>query len=254
MATNLLIGNAGVGINLTSVSVNNTAHARYPVKNLFGGTKPDYFKLATATSGDTRITINTTSQTTNFLYLAKAITLKNDDVGTITVKGHSSDNYGAATTVATISSFGSATMIGTDSDDYLATWATSSSFPWWYINYNASAVSLIMHSKAFLGQSFDPGKDPTGTIVSTRVKPLGVNRRSKLSFDISWEGISYAKAVEMYQKFYRPRRRSPIVLYTVDYHDILFDKKAIFGRVLDMTVPPRQTDYCDVTMSVEELP
>jgi hypothetical protein len=254
MATNLLLGNAGVALGAFSVATSNTANSKYPVTNLFGGTKPDYYRLATATSGDTRLTINTSSQSANFLYLGKALLLKNDDVGTITIKGHSSNNYGAGTTVHTISTFGSAAMVGPDDDDYLATFTLSSAFEWWFINYNASAASLVMHSKAFLGQSFDPGKDPTGTVSITRERPLGANRRAAYTFDISWEGLSYAKAVEMYQRFNKPRRHNPIVLYTTDYHSLLMNHRVIYGRVLSMTQPPRQTNFVDVSMTVEELP
>lgn len=253
MPSNLLLANCGLPLDAIAVSVNNTQDTRYIKENLFGGNKVDSFRLATATSGDTRLTIQTASSTTNFLYLGKAITLKNDDVGTITVKGHSVDNYAAGTTVTTLSSFGSATLMGPDSDDYVTTFATSSSFPYWYVNYNASAASLILHSKCFLGNYVDPGKDPTGTVTATRIRPTGARRRAAYTFELSWEGLSYSKAVEMYQKFYRNRRHNPIILFTTSYHDILFGHKVLFGRVLDMTVPPRQTDYVDVTMSFEEV-
>lgn len=254
MTSNLLIGNAGLALGATSVSCTNTESTSYPVTNLFGGTKPDYFRLATATSGDTRVKINTTSQAANFLYLGKAILLKNDDIGTITVKGHSSDNYAAGTTVATISSFGSASLYGPDSDDYITTFATSSSFPWWYVNYNASAVSLVMHSHCFLGQYFDPGRDPNNGVRVIRTRPLGANRRALYTIEVTWEGISYANAVQMYQKFYRPRRHNPIILFSTTYHSVLLGNRVLFGRVLDMTVPPRQTSYCDISMTFEELP
>ncbi len=254
MPSNLLIGNAGVALGAISVAVNNTANTSYPVTNLFGGTKPDYFMLNTATSGDTRITINNNSMACDFLYLGKALLLKNSNVGTITIRGHSVDNYAAATTVATISSFGSASMVGPDSDDFITTFTLSSSFPWWYINYNASAASLIMHSHAFLGQGFDPGRDPNTGLRILRTRPLGANRRSAYTFEVTWEGLSYTKAVEMYQKFNRPRRHNPIVLYTTTSHDILFGNRVLLGRILSMTQPPRQTNYVDVSMTFEELP
>jgi hypothetical protein len=253
MPANLLIANCGIPLDAIGVGVNNTQDSRFIKENLFGGNKVDSFRLATATSGDTRLTFSTSGKTANFLYLGKALTLKNDDVGTITVKAHSADVYGSATTITTLSSFGSTTLMGPDSDDYVTTFATSSSFPYWYVNYNASAASLILHSKCFFGTYVDPGKDPTGSVSATRIRPTGARRRAAYTFELSWEGLTYAKAVEMYQKFYRNRRHNPIILFTTSYHDILFGHKVLFGRVLDMTVPPRQTDYCDVTMSFEEI-
>jgi hypothetical protein len=255
MTTNLLIGNAGVGLRTLSVACNNTADTRYPATNLLGGNKTDYFRLATATSGDTRITINTTaSQTANFLYLGKANTLKKGGVGTITLRGHSSNNYAGATTITTVSSFGSASLVGPDEDDYITTFATTASYPWWFINYNAASASYVHHAKCFVGQLFDSGRDPTGIVSSVREQRLGANRRSAYTFDLSFEGMSYAKAVEMYQRFYFPRRHQPVILTTTSYHDILFGHRVLYGRIINMTTPPRQTGSCDVTMTFQEMP
>ncbi len=240
-------------MNSSVISVSNTQDSRYIKENLFGGNKVDSFRLATATSGDTRLTFTTAGETANFLYLAKAITLKNDDVATITLKASGSPVYGGASTIATLSSFTSASLVGPDSDDYITTFATTSSYQYWFVNYNATAASLILHSKLFFGNYFDPGVDPTGSVTAVRQRLSGAMRRSKYTFDLTWEGVTYANAVSMYQKFYRNRRHNPIILFTNTYHEILFGHRVLYGRVLDMTVPPRQTDYCDITMKFEEM-
>lgn len=253
MTTNLYLANCGIPLESSAISISNAASSTYPKENLFGGTKPDFFQVATGVSGDTLLTFTTAGQTANFIYLAKANLLQEASVNTITLKRHTANNYGAATTVTTLSSFTSATLYGPDLDDYITTFATTASSAYWFVNYNATATSKFSHSKLFLGNYFDPGKDPTGEVIATRTRPLGANRRAAYTLDLKWEGLTYAKTVEMYTKFYRPRRHNPVILFTTSYHDLLFDHRVLFGRITEMSMPPRVTDYCDVTMTWEEI-
>lgn len=253
MASNLLIANAGIPLDSIATTSSVTANGTQPFTNLFGGNKTDIFRKATSSSGDARITVNVTGSTANFIYLARANLLQQSYVNTITLKAHSSDAYASATTITTLSSFASATLMGPNSDDYLATFTTSSSYAWWFVNYNATSAGYFYHAKLFFGNYFDPGIDPTGTVELTRSRPHGARYRSLYKVKLRWEGLTYAKAVTMYNTYYRNRRHNPVILFTTTYHPLLNSHTVLFGRILEMSFPPRATDYCDVSCIFEEV-
>lgn len=252
--TNFLIGYAEIPLAAGSVSISTSESTTYPLKNLFGGDKADYFKANTAVSGDHLITFSSVSptKTANFLFLAKANLLKYASVGTITLKGHSANNYAAATTVQTVSSFGSATMVGPHLEDYITTFTTSSAYAYWFVNYNCSATSVIPHSKLFVGNLFDPGKDPD-SVSYTRIRPGSGYRKAIYTFTFGWQGLTRTKTEQMHNVFSRTRRMNPVILYTQSYHELLDSHRVILARVTDFTAPPRVTDYNDVSMTFEEL-
>lgn len=257
MTANLLIGYAEIPNLAISSSINNASSSLYPYANLFGGNKTDLHYLNTATSGDTRISLELPSGVTkscNFIYIGRANLLQEASVGTITLKANSTNDYATATTIHTISSFGSQALYGPNDDDYIAHISPSSAFRYWFINYNASSASKIPHAKFFFGSSFDPGLDPNAPATITRIKQGGAQRRPTYSFELTWNGLSYAKAVQMYLKFYRTRRYTPVIISTVSWHDILMGNRILYCRITAMSMPPRVTDYCDVTATFEEMP
>src|SRR5262249_19992474 len=158
---------------------------------------------------------------------AKANLLQQSFISTITLKGHSANNYAAATTITTLSSFTSATLVGPQSEDYLTTFATSSSYAYWFVNYNATSASKVPHAKLFLGTYSDRGMDLNAPPVITRERPTGARRKALYTFDLTWKGMTYAKTVSLYQRFYKPRRHSPVVLFTSSYHDALLGHQAV---------------------------
>jgi hypothetical protein len=257
MPTNLLIGYADIPNAATTTTLNRTESSMYPYANLFGGNKTDMFYLNTAASGDTRATFDLGSGATkssNFMYIARANLLQQANVNTLTLRGSATNNYATATTVRTLSSFTTQTLYGPNGDDFIDSFTASSSFRYWFLNYNATANSLYPHAKVFFGTSFDPGRDPNAPATITRIKQGGAQIRPTFSFDITWEGITYQKAIEMYLKFYKTRRFVPLVLFTTTWHDILMGHRAIFCRLTEMTMPPRVTDYCDISATFEEMP
>lgn len=224
MATNLLIGYADIPLASEYSAVSNTTSSTSPYTNLFGGNKTDLMYVSPTASGDTRISFRLPTgiaKPCDFLYLGRANLLQQAAVGTITLKANSVDNYATASTVKTLSAFGSTTLYGPNLDDYVESFTASSGYRYWWVNYNASAASTIAHSKLFFGSAFDPGIDPNASATITRLKVGGAQRRSTFSLELSWEGMTYAKAVAMYTLFYRTRRYIPIVLFTRTWHDIL---------------------------------
>lgn len=257
MATNLLIGYPDIQKEAATTSITNPSSSIYPVANLFGGNKTDLHYLNTAASGDTRIDLSLPSGTTkscDFIYIGRANLLQQSYVNTITLKAGSTNNYATATTIRTLSSFTSETLYGPNDDDYISSFTPSAAYRYWFINYNATSSSKIPHAKFFFGSSFDPGIDPNAPATITRIKQGGAQIRATTSFEFTWNGMAYSKAVQMYLKFYRTRRYMPLVIFTRDWHDILMGHRVIFCRLADMSIPPRVTDYCDVTATFEEIP
>lgn len=257
MSTNLLIGYAEIPNLATGSSINNASSALYPYTNLFGGNKTDLHYLDTSTSGDTRISLELPSGTTkpcDFIYIGRANLLQQANVGTITLKANSTNDYATATTIKTISSFGSQTLYGPNDDDYIEHITPSAAYRYWFINYNATSASKIPHAKFFFGSSFDMGLDPNAPATITRVKQGGSQMRPTYGFQFTWNGVLYAKAVQMYLKFYRTRRYTPVIISTKSWHDILMGHRVVYCRLTDMSMPPRVTDYCDITASFEEMP
>lgn len=257
MPSNLLIGYADIPNAAATTTLSRTESGLYPYSNLFGGNKTDIFTLSTSASGDTTATFDLGTSAvkgSNFIYIARANLLQQASINTITIKAGSTNNYAGATTIRTLSSFTTQTLYGPNGDDYIESHTASSTFRYWFINYNATAASLIPHAKFFLGTSFDPGRDPNAPATITRIKQGGAQIRPTFSFDITWEGIAYTKAIEMYLKFYKTRRFVPLVLFTTTWHDILMGHRVIFCRLTEMSMPPRVTDYCDISATFEEMP
>jgi hypothetical protein len=256
MATNLLLGYPHIPMNSVSTSFSRTASNLYPFPNLFGGNKTDLMYLDSAVTGDARFTfdVGASGLTADFVYLGRANLLQQASVETISFKANSTDDYGTATSIKELTSFNTSTLYGPAGDDYIEYFTESSAFRYWYVNYNSTAASEFPHAKLFFGKAFDPSLDPNAPATIYRVMDGGSRRRATYSFEFSWEGMPYAKAVEMYTEFYMKRRYGPILIFTTSWHDILMGNRVIFCRMTDMTLPPRVTDYCDVTANFEEMP
>lgn len=256
MASNLLIGIPRIPRDAT-VTCSRTSDSSYPFNNLFGGNKTDLFYLSAATSGDTRLTFDLGASATakaSFLYLGRANLLQQAFVNTITIKAHSANDYANATTIKTLSSFTTQTLYGPNNDDYIEKFNETSAYRYWFVNYNATSASKIPHAKLFFGTVIDPGRDPNSSATTTRIKEGGVKYRSSFSFKIAWDGIAYSEAIRMYTELYRTRRYTPLVIFTDTWHDILMGNRVIFCRLTSMDMPPRVTDYCDISATFEEMP
>lgn len=254
--SNLLIGYAQIPLASSTASVTTSADTGYGLTNLFGGSKFDWFRLATAVSGDTTITFDMGSgvtNTANMFFLAKANLLQSAYIGTITIKAHTANSYAGATTIQTYSTFTSTTLVGPQTEDYISYFTTSTAYRYWFINYNATSASQVPHSKMFVGNYFDPGIEPSEIVVASRTRTDPAQRRAIMTFDLKWKGLSYANTLTMYQQFGVKRRTSSIVLFTTSYHEVLHGYKCVYGRITNFTSPPRVTDYNDVSMTVEEM-
>lgn len=254
MTTNLVLGypqipNAASGFAIT----NGVASSTFPFSNLFGGNKTDLFEMQSATYSMPVFRFDLPQpMSADFLYIGRGVLLQ-EGVGAVELKAGSSTNYGAATQILYDNTFADISCVGPAADDYIATFNESASYDYWFIKYFGSDFSFP-HAKLFFGKAFDIGRDPNAPASITRLKVGGAKRRATFSFEFSWEGVRYDKAVEMYQLFYRTRRFQPVILFTRDWHDILMGNRVLFCRITSLTLPPRVTDHCDITATFEELP
>jgi hypothetical protein len=255
MAANLLLGYAEIPLRASSVTLSQTEDAKYPYSNLFGGNKTDRFALASAFSGNLRATFLNASGPCDFLYVGRARLLQKNKVASLSLKGNTSNTYATAATLLNNTSFASQTFYGPAEDDYIATFSpgSSSTYTHWWVDYTSSAASKFPHANLFFGKAFDPGIDPNDVLRFSRTATLGTKIRATYAFNLRWRGMTYAKAVEFYEKFSLNRRHTPVVLFTTSYHDILFGHRVLFGRITEVDMPPRITDYCDVTARFEEM-
>jgi hypothetical protein len=256
MASNFLIGIPRIPRDAV-VSCSRSSDSSYPFTNLFSGNKTDLFFTASAATGDTTFTFDLGSGNTaltNYIYIGRANLLQQDYVDTITIKAGATSNYASATTIKTISSFITASLYGPNGDDYIEKMANTASYRYWFVNYNSTSASKFIHSKLFFGEFLDIGRDPNAPATITRLKQGGANYRSSFTFQFSWEGIRYQDAVSIYLELYRTRRYTPIVIFTDTWHDLLMGSRVVFCRLTDMQLPPRVTDYCDVSATFEEMP
>jgi hypothetical protein len=257
MPTNLLIGTCDIPLSAVSTTVSATANSLYPVENLFCGNKTDLFRLNADSASPITITFDLgagVTKSANFLYIGNAGLLKNSKVTAIRLVGSATNSIGAGTTVLNITNFNNQTLYGPESNEFIQSFSTSAAFRYWFIEYTMSGASKIPHAKLFFGNYFDIGLDPNAPATIARIKQGGAQRRPTYSFDFSWIGVSYVKAVQMYLNLYRKRRFTPIIIFTDTWHDILMGNRVLFCRITNMSIPPRVTNYCDVTATFEEMP
>lgn len=257
MSTNLVFGYADIPQASEFSSINHVPNTLYPYTNLFGGNKVDRFYLDSPTTSDLVISFAlryAQPQSIDFIYLGKANLLQQSLVNSVTVKANTSDDLASATTVATYNPFNIEELYGPENEDFISLISESGQYRYWWVIYGTAASSLFPHSKLLFGKVFDPGLDPNQNATITRLRTGGLSRKSVFSFQFTWNGMTYEKAVDMYNTFYMTKRFVPLVLITRDWHDILMGNRAIFCRLTDMSLPPRITDYCNVSATFEELP
>lgn len=257
MTTNLVIGYADIPQASEFSSINHPPAQLYPYTNLFGGNKVDRFYLQDPVTGNLEIAFalpSSETQAVDFIFIAKATLLQQANVTSVALKANSSDNLATATTIATYSSFESEQLYGPEEEDFIDLMTESVAYRYWWVVYTSNNDSLFPHSKLMFGKVFDPGLDPNANATITRLRTGGVSRKSVFSFQFTWNGMTYDKAVDMYNAFYMTKRFVPLILITRTWHDILMGNRAIFCRLTDMSLPPRITDYCNVSATFEELP
>jgi hypothetical protein len=255
MATNLFLARAEIPLAAVSVASSVAEDATYVINNMFGGNKTDFFRKGVASGGYHTFSVSLASaKTANFLYIGKFKLLKDEGGSTYELYGNSSLSFSGATNVYANGSIGGTTLYGPRSEDLIVTFTESAAYQYWLTSYIAATDYSAPHAKLFFGKAFDTGRDPDEGVTLTRINPGVAQKDPYYRVELNWSGISYANTVLFYTTFVKPRRHQPIILFTTTYHGLLNDHRVLFGRIVDATMPPRVTDYNDITITFEEIP
>lgn len=263
MATNLLLGRPVIPHAATSFAIQKDTGASYtgsaatgaPETNLFGGNRTDSFRMTNAYTNLLLAFTLPSALTADFFFLGNANTLKGNGATRVILAYRSSSSYSGSTAAFDINPLSGETLRGPASEDILRTFTETSAFVYWWVEIVGGATTKYPFSKLFFGKSFDMGRDPDedGGFVTTRIRPTGARRRAAYAFDITWTGVTYAKAVEFYDTFVRRRRYAPVILFTTVYHELLNDHRGIYCRLISASMPPRVTGSNDITARFEEI-
>lgn len=263
MATNLRLGRPVIPHAATSVDLQldvgltytGGAASGYPVENLFGGNRADTFRMTNPYSNLLLAFTLPSALTADFLYLANTDVLKAGGATRLILAHHTSASYASSTREFDLNPLSGETLYGPESKDLIYTFTETVSRQYWWVNTLGASTCLYPMTKLFFGKSFDMGRDPDadGGLVIRRDRPTALRKRAAYSFDVTWSGVSYTKAVSFYQDFVLKRRFQPVVLYTLSYHEVLNNHRAVLCRLLDSTMPPIVTDTNKITATFEEV-
>lgn len=129
--------------------------------------------------------------TSQYLAIGRANLLQKSGVSTITLSG-SSDGI-SYSTVYNNASFASATLTGTNSEDFFITFATSTAYRYWRFRADSGATNSYKPlSKIYFGTLFDIGRDPTYPTIRTLNGVEDKTARQLLTFEFNYEGITDA--------------------------------------------------------------
>lgn len=262
MATNLRIGYPVIPLAASSVSLltdvgiaGPTEATGTPITNAFGGNWTDIFR---ANDGYTNLLLYFTLASTysaDFFWLGDCKILKGEGATRLLLAHHTSNSYGSSTRELDLNPLSGETLYGPASTDLFYTFTATAARQYWWVNILGPSTTNYAFSKLMFGTGFDMGRDPDekGGFVTSRTRPAGSQRRAAYKFEISWSGVSYAKAVEFYQLVSLKRRHQPFILYTTAYHELMNNHRCVFGRFTEVSSPPVVTGVCDVSAVFEEL-
>lgn len=198
------------------------------------------------------------------LIIARADLLQAQGISAVYLKAGSTSTYGSATEIYADASFASATLYGPQSNDYLATFAESSVYRYWFIEYVKSGSCDIEHSKTYFGKAFDFGIDADFTMSrpprneSDFVADSGSRKITRIdepayAFDFTWTSIPDATLKEWLENFVDKSRMERFFLFTTANHQILDSKRIIHVRLNDASATKIKADYNEITASFEEV-
>lgn len=253
MTTNLLIGVPDIPL-AASVTTSTTPVATAPVAHLFGGNRTDAHRYAVV-SGNVQLAFALpVARAADFLYVGNADWLKAEGVTSLSLNRNAVNTWATSTAVSA-HTLASTTLSGPNGSDLISLFpATPAAQYWWMTYVKASGTFTAAHSFLYFGQALDLGRDPDEGLRITRASKAGRFQRKPLyTVTLDWSGVSYAKAVEFYQKVVKPGHHQPLVLFTRSYHGTLSGQRVLLGRMTDHSMPPALTNVNDLSLTVEEL-
>lgn len=249
----------------------------YPVISTVYGERHAYGQLAsTGTSVSITYDLGTgNSRTVDHFILGGAQVLKSNGVTQATLQG-SNDGSSWTDQLGTAAGFQTRTFDGPDGDDLIFTAAyndqyaaTLAAYRYFKVTLAGGSAHKFPVSKIYFGASFNLGKEPDfydmevlaerdadtwqyprGHIIMSKAYP------PKHRFTVEWDGVSDAKAQELFEKILSNPYRHHVFLYTATHLDPLYDNRLVYCRVLSeeclVTKSNERTDWNDVVLVFEE--
>ena len=166
----------------------------------------------------------------------------------------------------TENTFSTATLYGPRSDDYVASFATSSAYRYWWVDMDCSASSSFAHSKIAFGSWLDFGdtvidfeisRNPSSAtefIAGSGAKHIGRSDQPKYKLRVTWEGLTDDLVRDFVTKCAdRTYLYSGVYLYTSTSHEILDSQRLLHCKILDFTSESIKLDYNRLTVEFEEM-
>lgn len=238
----------------------------YPQYNLLSKERYQVAKLASAVAVGTHYVEydlgSGVTSSCDFLYIARADLLKAALVTQVRLYG----SNGAYSAVYTDAGFASATLYGPRSQDYIATFATTTAYRKWKCDYTYSGSTVLPRSKEWYGTMFDMGKSPIQVEVEDVGNSGGLFTASSgaeyftrteepaYRFHATWHGVTDAKIIYFFDNILKYQSTRPVFLYTSGYHNLLDEKRLVMCRIVG---EPRsrkvKNDWNEIEVSFEEI-
>lgn len=267
MKASFKISYAQIPFNSVSITPSVAANVDNNEWNLVAGPRYQRFYYgATAASRSTVYDLGTTytskNSTVDHIILARADFLKTDGCTDIVLA--SSPDNAAWTSRITISSFGSATLVGPRAHDYVATTTETAQIRYWRVTYSTGGSSIAYrHSKCYFGKFFTFDYDPAYEIDMIAAEQsywyaasgaAHFVRPSEPIYRISLNAtaVSDTTVKSFEDNIARYSHRCPVFLYDVGVPAVLNNVSPIHAWLVDYSVEKVAYNYNQIRAVFEE--
>lgn len=265
MASSLKISYAQIPFNSVSITPSVAADTNNNEWNLVAGPRYQrFFYGSSATSSSTVYDIGTTyaskDSTVDHLLVARADFLQDD--GTTDIILASSPDNATWTDRITISSFGSATLVGPRANDYVATTTETAQIRYWRVTYSGSS-QVYRHSKCYFGKFFTFDYDPSYEIDFIPAKDSYWYASSGAAhfvrpgdpiyrITLTATAMSDTNVKSFEDNIARYAHRTPVFLYDVAVPQVLNNVSPIHAWLVDYSVEKVAYNYNQINAVYEE--
>lgn len=202
----------------------------------------------------------------DYFILARADLLQAVGVTSLIIASAADGIGGSYSNQHTVSSFNTATLYGPGSRDLLVTGLSLSAARTWKWTVSGASSSTHAFSKAYFGNAFDMGMQPSFDFVreaeftSEYVTGAGSTRISRHSepryiFNFTWTGVSDDKVTEFVSKIASRAHLNRYFLFTTSVHQVLNSERVVHVKLTEWETDNSAAipDFNTVTATFEEV-
>lgn len=266
--TNLLIAYPDIPRTAVALSSTHAFSEDQPLFNSFGPSRYTKARLASAATGAKQVGYDVGSgvtATANYFILGRADLLKAGGITSVKLKGNNAAfDYASATTVYQDLSFSSSTLYGPNSADYVATFATSTAYRYWFVSFDSGASSFDnVLSSIYFGMALDLGCDPDfaprriphadpETLRMSGTRSLQRVGETQYRFQFSWPKVTNANLLAFEEKIARYGKRFSVFLFTTAQHQILDSQRIVQASLESHSFAKVKDNYNSLTAEFYE--